>query len=65
MLALELLAVDGYREARLSQRQVGEMLGLNFWETEAFFKEHEAYLQYDISDFNRDREALQHLEQQK
>ncbi len=62
--ALELLAVDGYRETRLSQRQVGEMLGMNFWETEAFLKKHEAYLQYDISDFNRDREALQRLEQQ-
>ncbi len=62
---LELLAVEGYRETLLSQRQVGEMLGLNFWETESFLKQHHAYLQYDISDFNRDTEALQRLEQQK
>ena len=64
-MALESLAVEGYRKALLSQRQVGEMLGLNFWETEAFLKEHQAYLHYDLNDFNRDIEVLGRLEQQK
>lgn len=64
-LALESLAVESYRKALLSERQVGEMLGLNFWETEAFLKEHQAYLHYDLNDFNRDMEVLGRLEQQK
>lgn len=65
MLTLERLAVDGYRETRLSQRQVGKMLGLNFWETEAFLKEHEAYLDYDMDDLMQDMENLERLERQK
>ena len=64
-LTLESLAVESYRKTLLSQRQVGEMLGLNFWETEVFLKEHQAYLHYDINDLNQDMEVLGQLEQQK
>jgi hypothetical protein len=28
---MEAIALEGYRQAALSQGQVGEMLGLNFW----------------------------------
>jgi hypothetical protein len=35
-----------------------EMVGLNFWETEAFLKQKQAYLPYDESDLERDRQAI-------
>jgi len=31
-------AIEGYRIGRLSCRQVGEMIGLDYWQTEAFFR---------------------------
>ena len=34
------------------------MLGLNFWETQAFLKQKQAYLPYDESDLDRDRQAI-------
>lgn len=43
---LEALAVEGYRSEVLTRSQVSEMLGLNFWETEAFLKARGAYLHY-------------------
>jgi len=33
--ALECIAVEGYKAQKLSQRKVGELLGLNWHETEA------------------------------
>ena len=53
--ALEALAVEGYRTGALSRGQVGQILDMNFWETEAFLKEHEAYLHYSLEDLERDR----------
>lgn len=40
--ALETLALDSYRAGELSQGQVGELLGMNFHETEEFLKVHDA-----------------------
>jgi hypothetical protein len=37
---LEALAVEGYREDKLTQRQVGELLGLTRIETEDFLAQH-------------------------
>lgn len=37
---------------------MGRLLGLNFWETEAFLKEKQAYLPYDESELARDRAKL-------
>lgn len=60
--ALEAVAIEGYRSGALSQRQVGRLLELNFWETEAFLKEKRAFLLYSESDLEQDharlREAL-------
>jgi Uncharacterised protein family (UPF0175) len=36
---MEDAAIEGYRAGRLSHRQVGEMLGLDYWQTEVFLKE--------------------------
>ena len=59
--ALEALAVEGYRSGALTRGQVGQMLGLNFWETEAFLKERGADLQYTIEDLEQDRRAHERL----
>jgi hypothetical protein len=56
--ALEAVALEGYRTQALTPGQVGRLLGLNFWETEAFLKERQAYLPYDESDLERDRQAI-------
>ena len=51
---LEAVAVEGYRSQQLSRGQVSELLGLNFWETEAFLKKHGAYLHYSKEDLEED-----------
>lgn len=52
---LEALAVEAYRAELLSQPQVGEILGLNFWETEQFLKDRGAFLHYDADDLEQDK----------
>jgi predicted HTH domain antitoxin len=59
--ALEALAVEGYRSGALTRGQVGRMLGLNFWETEAFLKERGADLQYTLEDLEQDRLANERI----
>lgn len=51
---LEAVAVEGYRAEHLSRGQVSELLGLDFWETEAFLKAHGAYLHYSAEDLEED-----------
>jgi len=55
---LEAVAVEGYRSGALSRGQVGRILGLSFWQTEAFLKERQAYLPYDEADLEQDRASL-------
>ena len=54
---LEAVAVEGYRSEQLSRGQVSELLGLNFWETEAFLKKHGANLHYSKEDLEQDARA--------
>jgi predicted HTH domain antitoxin len=56
--ALEAVALEGYRDGTLSRDQVGQLLGLSLWETEAFLKQRQAYLQYTKDDLAQDRRAL-------
>ena len=56
--ALEAVAIEGYRSHALSRAQVGRLLGLNLWETEAFLKERQAFLPYSEADLDADRAAL-------
>jgi predicted HTH domain antitoxin len=58
----EAIALEGYRQAALSQGQVGQMLGLNFWETEAFLKEDGAMLRYSEQDLEGDLRVLSALD---
>jgi hypothetical protein len=59
--ALEMLALEGYREGILSRGQVGEMLALSFFETEAFLHRHSATQSPDFSEMERSSNALRSL----
>jgi len=56
---LEAVAIDGYRSEQVSRGQVSEILGLNFWETEAFLKERGGHLHYSNEDLDQDVRANQ------
>lgn len=55
---LEAVAVEGYRTGLLTRGQIGNLLGLSFWESESFLKERQAYLPYGQSDLDQDRADL-------
>jgi hypothetical protein len=55
-VALEALALEGYRAERLSESTVCQMLGFESRiQVHAFLKEHGVHLHYDLSDLDRDR----------
>jgi predicted HTH domain antitoxin len=56
---LEAVALEGYRVGILNRGQVGKILDLSFWETEAFLKERQAYLAYTPADLEDDRRTLE------
>jgi predicted HTH domain antitoxin len=56
--AVEAIAVEGYRDGTLTRDHVGRLLGLSFWETEAFLKRRQAFLQYTEEDLEQDRRDL-------
>lgn len=58
---LEAVAIEAYRSDALSREQVGDLLGLSFWDTEAFLKEHQAYLDYSVEDLDADRATLNRI----
>lgn len=58
---LEAIAIEAYRSGVLSREQVGDLLELSFWETEAFLKEHQVYLAYSTNDFEEDRATLKQI----
>jgi hypothetical protein len=61
-VALEALALEGYRAERLSESAVRELLGFaTRMEVRAFLKEHDVYLHYDVADLERDRETAERL----
>ena len=43
---MEDAAIEGYRAGRLTQRQLGAMLGLDYWQTETFLNERAVTLNY-------------------
>ena len=55
---LEDAAIESYRAGRLSQRQVGAMLGLDYWQTEAFLQERGVPLNYSAADLEADNLTL-------
>lgn len=61
---LEAIAVEGYRDGTLTRDQVGRLLGLPFWETEAFLKRRHAYLAYTEEDLEDDRKDIDPIARQ-
>ena len=61
-LALEALAIAGYRSGQLSEEQVRRMLGFESrWDVHAFFKERDVYLNYTMEDLQHDLEVSKSL----
>ena len=55
---MEDAAIEGYRAGRLSHRQVGKVLGLDYWQTEAFLKERGVPVNYSAADLDADNATL-------
>lgn len=55
---LEDAAIERYREGRLSHRQVGDLLGFDYWQTESFLKQRGVPLNYSPADLDADRVTL-------
>jgi predicted HTH domain antitoxin len=53
--------IERYRAGRLSQRQVGEALGLNYWQTEAFLQGRGVPLNYSVADLEADAVTLEKI----
>ena len=53
--------IERYRAGRLSHRQVGEALGLNYWEAETFLKERGVPLNYSAADLDADAATLEKI----
>src|SRR5437660_11672262 len=61
-VALEALALEGYRAELLSESAVRQMLGFESRiQVHAFLKEHGIHLHYDLSDLDRDRITSERL----
>lgn len=58
---LEDAAIERYRTGRLSHRQVGDLLGLDYWQTEAFLKQRGVPLNYSPADLDADRATLDNI----
>ena len=58
---MEDAAIEGYRAGRLSHRQVGEMLGLDYWQTETFLKERGVPVNYSAADLEADNATLEKI----
>ena len=52
---LEAAAADGYRTEKLTRFQVGELLGLDRWQTEEFLTRHEAQRAFTLADYELER----------
>ena len=55
---LECAAIQWYRSGRVSHHQVGQMLGLDYWQTEQFLADHKVPLNYTLADLEADRATL-------
>jgi predicted HTH domain antitoxin len=58
---IEDAAIEEYRAGRLSQRQVGEMLELDYWQTEHFLAERKVPLNYSVTDLQADHVTLEEI----
>ena len=60
--ALEAVALEAYRERKLSTAQLQRLLGYETrMEVDSFLKEHRVELEYTLEDLERDRETHRRL----
>jgi hypothetical protein len=65
-IALEALALEGYRTELLSESALRQMLGFETrLQVHAFLKEHGVYLHYDVSDLDQDEAAASSVRQKR
>ena len=55
---LEAFAAEAYRTQKISRHQVSQLLGLDYWQTDAFLTRHEAKRPYTLDDLEMDRQSL-------
>ncbi len=53
--------IERYRAGRLSHRQIGEVLGLDYWQTESFLKERGVTLNYSADDREADKATFEKI----
>ena len=53
--------IERYRTGRLSHRQVGEALGLNYWQAESFLQARGVPLNYALNHLEADQATLEKL----
>lgn len=58
---IESAAIEDYRAGCLSHRQIGEMLGLDYWQTETFLKERGIPLNYSATDQEADSATFEKI----
>jgi predicted HTH domain antitoxin len=58
---LEALAIEGYRNGRLSIGQVAELLELSVLQAEEFLRNRSVPLNYSLSDFEEDLTTIEKL----
>jgi len=58
---LEDAAIEGYRAGRLTQRQVGAILGLDYWQTETFLSQRAVPVNYSPADLAADQATLEKI----
>lgn len=52
-------AIEEYRRGNLSHRDVAEMLGFDYWQTEEFFARRDVPMNYSATDLQADEKALE------
>ncbi|HEY3855779.1 MAG TPA: UPF0175 family protein [Verrucomicrobiae bacterium] len=58
---LEAFGAEAYRDQRLSRRQLSQLLGFDYWQTEEFLTQHEARRPVTLMDLQIDRQSLASL----
>lgn len=56
---LEAFAIENYRQEQMSLGQIAELLDFSIDEANAFLKKHNIPLNYDLTDFEQDQQAIE------
>lgn len=59
--ALEALALEEFKQKRISKPELGQLLGIGRIALDGFLKAHEIYEEYTIKDFEREIETAKRL----